>query len=46
MPRISLIPTRTPDGQHIIYKVRVDRLRDRVRGLIRRIIGRRAALQS
>jgi hypothetical protein len=46
MPRISLIPTRTPDGRHIIYKVRVDSNRDRLRDLIRRIFGRGPALQS
>ncbi|HEX5620586.1 MAG TPA: hypothetical protein VFX51_19355 [Solirubrobacteraceae bacterium] len=46
MPRISLIPTRTADGRHIIYKVRVDSNRDRVRDFIRRLFGRRPALQS
>jgi hypothetical protein len=46
MPRISLIPTRTPDGRHIIYKVRVDSNRDRIRELIRRLVGRRPALTS
>jgi hypothetical protein len=46
MPRISLIPTRTPDGRHIIYKVRVDSNRDRIRELIRRLFGRRPALSS
>jgi hypothetical protein len=40
MPRISLIPTKTADGRHIIYKVRVERDRDRLRAIVRRILGR------
>jgi hypothetical protein len=43
MPRISLIPTRTADGRHIIYKVRVERDRDRLRAIVRRALGRRPA---
>jgi hypothetical protein len=46
MPRISLIPTRTADGRHIIYEVRVERNRDRLREFVRRLFGRRPALQS
>jgi hypothetical protein len=46
MPRISLIPTRTADGRHIIYKVRVDSDRDRAREFIRRLFGRRPSFQS
>jgi hypothetical protein len=41
MPRISLIPTRTADGRHIIYKVRVERDRDRLWAIVRRALGRR-----
>ena len=43
MPRISLIPTRTPDGRHIIFKVRVESNRDRLRAIVRRALGRRPA---
>ena len=46
MPRISLIPTRTADGRHIIYKVRVETKRQRLAAAIRRAFGRRTALQS
>jgi hypothetical protein len=40
MPRISLIPTRTADGRHIIFRVRVDSRRERLRATIRRALGR------
>jgi hypothetical protein len=43
MPRISLIPTRTADGRHIIYKVRVESNRERLTAAIRRALGRRPA---
>jgi hypothetical protein len=43
MPRISLIPTRTADGRHIIYKVRVETNRQRLAAAIRRALGRRPA---
>jgi hypothetical protein len=46
MPRISLIPTRTADGRHIIYTVRVETNRQRLAAAIRRALGRRPALQS
>jgi hypothetical protein len=40
MPRISLIPTRTADGRHIIYRVRVETNRQRLAAAIRRALGR------
>jgi len=43
MPRISLIPTRTADGRHIIYKARVESHRERLIAAVRRALGRRAA---
>jgi len=43
MPRISLIPTRTADGRHIIYTVKVETNRDRLRAIVRRALGRRPA---
>jgi len=47
MPRISLIPTRTADGRHIIFKVKVESNRERLVAAVRRALGRhRPALQS
>jgi hypothetical protein len=46
MPRISLIPTRTPDGRHIIFKARVESNRERLLAAVRRVLGRRPALQG
>jgi hypothetical protein len=46
MPRISLIPTRTADGRHIILKARVESNRERLLAAVRRALGRRAALQG
>jgi hypothetical protein len=43
MPRISLIPTRTADGRHIIFKVRVETNGERLRAFVRRALGRRPA---
>ena len=40
MPRISLIPTRTADGRHIIYKARVESHRERLIAAVRRALGR------
>jgi hypothetical protein len=41
MPRITLIPTRTADGRHIIFKARVESDRERVVAALRRLLGRR-----
>jgi hypothetical protein len=41
MPRITLIPTRTADGRHIIFKARVESNRERIVAAIRRALGRR-----
>jgi hypothetical protein len=46
MARISLIPTRTADGRHIILKARVETRRERLREFVRRALGRRAALNG
>jgi hypothetical protein len=47
MPRISLIPTRTADGRHIIFKARVESNRERLLAAVRRALGRRrTALQG
>jgi hypothetical protein len=46
MPRTSLIPTRTPDGRHIIFKVRVESNRERLLAAVRRALGRQPALQG
>jgi hypothetical protein len=43
MPRISLIPTRTADGRHIIYRAEVVSYRERLRAIVRRALGRRPA---
>jgi hypothetical protein len=40
MPRISLIPTRTADGRHIIFKVRAESNRERLLAAIRRTLRR------
>ena len=46
MPRISLIPTRTADGRHIIYKVRVESHRERLIAAVRRTLGLPVAPQA
>jgi hypothetical protein len=47
MPRITLIPTRTADGRHIIFKARVESDRERLLAALRRVFGRRPpALQG
>jgi transcriptional/translational regulatory protein YebC/TACO1 len=47
MARISLIPTRTPDGRHIIFKARVESNRERLLAAVRRAFRRQqAALQG
>ena len=43
MPRITLIPTRTADGQHIIFKARVESHREALIAAVRRALGRRIA---
>ena len=43
MPRITLIPTRTADGQHIIFKARVESHREALIAAVRRVVGRRIA---
>jgi len=43
MPRISLIPTRTADGRHIIFRAEVVGYRERLRAIVRRALGRRPA---
>jgi hypothetical protein len=43
MPRIILIPTRTADGRHIIFKARVESNRERLIAAVRRALGRRPA---
>jgi hypothetical protein len=40
MPRITLIPTRTADGRHIIFKARVESNRERLLAAMRRVLGR------
>jgi hypothetical protein len=40
MPRIILIPTRTADGRHIIFKARVESNRERLIAAVRRALGR------
>jgi hypothetical protein len=40
MPRITLIPTRTADGRHIIFKARVESNRERIIAAVRHALGR------
>ena len=46
MPRITLIPTRTADGRHIIFKARVESDLERVLAVVRRLFGRRPSPQG
>jgi len=46
MPRITLIPTRTADGQHIIFKARIETHREALIAAVRRVLGRRIAAQA
>ncbi len=46
MPRITLIPTRTADGRHIIFKARVETHREALVAAVRRLLGRRIAPQA
>jgi len=46
MPRITLIPTRTADGRHIIFKARVETHREALIAAVRRLLGRRIAPQA
>jgi hypothetical protein len=46
MPKITLIPTRTADGKHIIFKARVESNRERLIAAVKRALGRPAAPQA
>ncbi len=46
MHRITLIPTRTADGHHIIFKARVETRREALIAAVRRVLGRRIAPQA
>ena len=46
MPRITLIPTRTADGRHIIFKARVESNRERLIAAVRRVLGQPPAPQA
>ncbi len=46
MPRITLIPTRTADGRHIIFKARVESNRERLIAAVRRVLGQPPAAQA
>jgi hypothetical protein len=46
MPRITLIPTRTADGKHIIFKARVESNRERLIAAVKRFLGGPAAPQA
>ena len=46
MPRITLIPTRTADGKHIIFKARVESNRERLIAAVKRVLGGPAAPQA
>lgn len=46
MPRITLIPTRTADGRHIIFKARVETRREAFVAAVRRVLGRPIAPQA